>query len=102
MSREDILSRDLIPFSKLPSLLPSRPHLSTCHRWRLRGVRGIRLQTLLIGGRRFVDRDDLNRFVEQLSAGDSSTQNSESPTAHSRRRQKEIERADRECDQAGL
>lgn len=47
--------------------LPGRPHLSTLIRWYLVGVRGVKLQTVLCGGRRFVSRRALQVFVEQLS-----------------------------------
>jgi len=38
-------------------------HLSTIHRWRLRGVRGVKLQTWLIGGRRFTSEEALREFI---------------------------------------
>jgi hypothetical protein len=44
--------------------LPGRPHISTLHRWRMRGVRGIRLETCLIGGVRHTSREALQRFAD--------------------------------------
>ena len=52
-------------------------HVKTVQRWALHGVRGIRLRSTLIGGRRFIYRWDLANFL-----GDSirqSTRTSESP-----------------------
>ncbi len=44
-------------------------HISTLHRWRLHGVRGARLDTLLIGGRRMVLRSQLQAFLTALNNG---------------------------------
>lgn len=44
-------------------------HVATVSRWCLRGVRGKKLRTVLIGGRRFVLLEDLHDFV---CAGNSS------------------------------
>src|SRR3954451_16053781 len=41
--------------------------VSTLYRWRLQGVRGHKLPTILIGGRRAVLRADLDEFLARLS-----------------------------------
>ena len=62
------------PFSNLLSLaqaarsLPGRPSPSTLWRWRSRGIGGVRLETVMIGGRRYVSREALERFVGELTA----------------------------------
>ena len=38
-------------------------HISTVFRWSFRGVRGRRLKSFLVGGRRYVDADDLAQFL---------------------------------------
>ena len=38
-------------------------HSATVWRWALRGVRGRKLRTILVGGRRYVLREDLERFL---------------------------------------
>jgi hypothetical protein len=40
---------------------------ATFDRWMYRGVRGIRLESVMIGGRRAVSRAALKRFVEAVS-----------------------------------
>ena len=45
-------------------------HVSTVWRWRLRGVRGHRLKTVVVGGTRYVLEDDLNKFIVALNDGD--------------------------------
>lgn len=101
MSTDLIHSEDYVSLSLASTLLPGNPHISTLHRWRLRGVKGIKLPTVLVGGRRYVLKCELQRFIDRLSdLADSPS--SESSTTHTRRRQKAIERADRENDAAGL
>ncbi len=38
-------------------------HTGTVYRWIFRGVRGRRLGSFLVGGRRFISRSDLERFI---------------------------------------
>jgi hypothetical protein len=45
--------------------LPISP--ATCWRWALRGVRGRRLETFLIGGRRYTSREAVDRFLNHLN-----------------------------------
>lgn len=84
---------------------PGRPHLSTIHRWRLRGVRGVRLRTELVGGRRFTTRRWLREFRAACSAagdgaaGDNAATPTSEPTA---RRQHAIRAAEAELDAAGI
>ena len=40
-----------------------RVHVSTLHRWSTSGVRGRTLRTRLVGGRRYVDLDQLKIFL---------------------------------------
>ena len=47
-----------------------RLHTSTFHRYRLRGLRGIRLRTWLIGGRRMTTRAAVRRFLDDVSDAD--------------------------------
>ena len=59
---------DLIAIRDLPGLLPGRPSLPTIYRWISRGIDGIRLASVRVGGRRFVNKAALVAFVEALSA----------------------------------
>lgn len=52
------------------------PDISTLVRWALRGVRGRKLQTILVGGRRFTSAEAVARFV----AGPHSSQAPSLPT----------------------
>jgi hypothetical protein len=64
----DVTSESLISISEATLLIPGRPHLATLYRWFQRGVRGgIKLETALVGGRRFTSREAVQRFVDRLS-----------------------------------
>jgi hypothetical protein len=41
---------------------------STLWRWHVRGVRGVRLETLLVGGLRFTSNEAIKRFFERSTA----------------------------------
>ena len=61
------LSQSLITLRHAAKLLPGRPHVSTLHRWCSVGVRGVRLESCLVGGVRYVTRESLQQFVDVLS-----------------------------------
>ena len=42
-------------------------HTSTAFRWYLNGVRGVKLRTVSIGGKRFVLEEDLHAFLDDLN-----------------------------------
>jgi hypothetical protein len=54
-------------------LLPKRPNPATLWRWRTKGVRGVKLVTKLIGGRRYVTRAALQQFIEAVTAAASAS-----------------------------
>jgi hypothetical protein len=45
------------------------PHPATIARWARKGCRGVRLESLLIGGRRFSTVEAVSRFLSRLSEG---------------------------------
>ncbi len=57
----------LCRLTAVPSALPSRPHLATVWRWGLHGVRGVKLETLLIGGVRYTSDEAVARFISRLN-----------------------------------
>lgn len=75
-------------------------HVSTLHRWRLRGIKGIRLETCRIGGRRVTSREAVQRFNEQVTAvaDGASVPRTESSVA----REKRLQRVERELEAAGI
>ncbi len=61
-------------------------HISTIYRWVLHGVRGRRLKSFLVGGRRYVDADELAQFLSphQESRQDVVSRRSEHAQEHLR------------------
>lgn len=78
---------------------PGRPHIATVWRWINRGVRGVKLETVMIGGRRFTSREALERFFASTTAISSGEP---LPVRTPRQRRRDIERAERELAEAGI
>ena len=79
--------------------LPSRPNVATLWRWRTAGCRGVRLETVLIGGRRMTSREALARFFAAITAAaDGTLMRNETP----RQRQRGIERAEKRAAELGV
>ena len=68
----DIKAETLIPLSKVGEWYANHagyhPNRSTVHRWRTRGARGVRLETVLIGGKRFTSESKLQAFNAATTA----------------------------------
>jgi len=94
-----ILNKRYLTFSQAANTLASRPHVSTLHRWRTRGLRGVKLVAAKVGGRRVVEVAELERFIEAVTAaadGRSATGST------SKCRQREIEAAEETLRRAGI
>ena len=67
----DPIKEELIPFSKLSSWceknLGNRVSPSSLHRWRLNGIRGVKLETILIGGRRYSSPQKICEFFQRAT-----------------------------------
>jgi hypothetical protein len=65
----DIYNEELLTLSKIPADLERRTgkrlNLSTVYRWINRGIAGIQLETILVGGNRYTSVQALNRFFTQ-------------------------------------
>ena len=96
----DIQTETVVPVSKIPSHSPSRPHIATCRRWIQRGCRGVKLETVLIGGKRYTSLEALRRFIERTTAAADGTSSVTASTPAAQR--KAHEQACRELDDAGI
>lgn len=70
---DKILNENLLSFAGAARHLPPnaagcRVHISTLVRWRIRGVRGVRLEAIRIGGRWHTSREALARFAVAVTA----------------------------------
>lgn len=71
------------PFS-FPSISkghPIRPSVPTLWRWALKGLQGVRLETIKIGGRRYTSFEAIDRFAARLT----DLRSAEGPNASKRR-----------------
>jgi hypothetical protein len=93
----NIGSEHLRLLTKASADVPGSPHTSTVIRWALRGLRGVRLETILVGGRRYTSVEAIERFLERLN------EPSIAPVPSvSRSRQEDIARANRQLDADGI
>ena len=69
---QEIDKNRMVLLSKAAVLLPTRNekkvHPSTLHRWRSRGIRGVRLTCNRVGGCWFTTQNALDAFCAELSA----------------------------------
>jgi len=68
----DISAEHLVAIRDVPKLVPARGngkriHISAVYRWLLRGVRGIRLESVTIGGTTYTSTEAVQRFADQLT-----------------------------------
>jgi hypothetical protein len=92
-------NENLVSLSTAANSLPGRPHVSTLWRWTQRGIRGIRLETTLIGGRRYTSDEALDRFftaATAIAAGETA------PARTSRQRVRAVADAERELREDGI
>jgi hypothetical protein len=73
-------------------------HVATIHRWRLRGVRGVRLETYCLGGLRFTTAPALERFAAACTAAADGI--TAQPIRTTRQREAAIAAAERELSSA--
>ena len=64
----DPFQDELIPLSHIARSLPNKPSPACLWRWHRRGVKGIRLETVVVGGRRYTTRAAWDEFVRRTTA----------------------------------
>ncbi len=66
-SNPALVSESLVPVNKAGVLFPCPVGRTALERWMRSGVRGVRLESLLIGSRRFTSKEAIARFIEQTN-----------------------------------
>ena len=74
-------------------------NVSTVWRWIQRGIHGVRLESILVGGIRMSSREALARFFAATTAAANGKQ---TPVRTSRQRQRDIAAAEKELEAAGI
>ncbi len=96
----DIQNETLVQFTHAPKHIPGRPHIATVHRWRLRGARGVKLESILVGGKRFTSTEAIERFIEATTAAADGEPVPRTET--SKAREQRLARVERELQAAGI
>jgi hypothetical protein len=91
----DLRAEELLSFGDATKALPGRPHISSIYRWASRGVRGAKLESVLVGGRRYTSVEAVERFCARATAAAS---REPPPLRTPRERQRAIEEAEREFE----
>ena len=97
----NISTEDVFPLTEAPKRLPPRRGkrcaISTPYRWAQHGLRGVRLETIQVGGTKCTSLQALQRFCDRLSSADS-------PQTYRTvaRRRRAAEAAERELEGEGV
>jgi len=64
----DLGTETVLSLNQAAKAAPGRPHLATIWRWAQRGVKGVKLETIVVGGRRFTSSEAIERFIARTTA----------------------------------
>lgn len=92
----DITSEKLLTLPEAAALLPGRPSVATLWRWRTKGARGRRLESVVLGGKVFTSAEAIQRFARHEGGADTPT--IRTPPA----REAAIRKAEAELKTAGI
>ena len=98
----DIKNESVLSLTNAAKRLPKRrrgkrPHVSTLYRWAQRGIKGVKLETIRIGGTLCTSMEALQRFFERC------TNPTQVPsTRTSRQRERDVKRAEKRLNAAGI
>ncbi|MFM9963356.1 MAG: DUF1580 domain-containing protein [Planctomycetaceae bacterium] len=93
----DPQTEDLIAFQQAGKRIPGNPALCTLHRWRLSGVRGTKLETLLVCGIRYTSVEAISRFIREQNRDQQPA-----PAITSKQRRVQAETANKLLEAAGI
>ena len=92
----DVTTEQLLTLPQAAATLPGNPSVATMWRWRVKGARGRRLESVVLGGKVYTSREALQRFAHQQGGNDA-------PSIRSpRRRERDIAAAEKELTDAGI
>jgi len=94
----DHQNEQVISIADAAQRLPGRPSVRTVWRWLDRGCRKTQLESILIGGRRYTSVEAVDRFLTAINEPDVKR----ASPATTAKRQRAIDQAERELQEAGL
>ena len=94
----DVFEEEVLTLAEAAKVLPRRRrgrkvHTATLYRWASSGIRGVKLETVQVGGTRCTSKEALQRFFDELHC---------QPTSPGRRREKSIKAAELLLRTAGI
>ena len=97
----NIASEKLITLSEATKYVPrrrkgKRTHCATVYRWAARGLRGVRLETIRVGGSLCTSEEKLQLFFNRLTEADGDNRDETKPLAS------DPKRVERQLDQARI
>src|SRR4051794_11026802 len=102
----DVAVEDIFPLSDAPDTryIPRKRgrkvHLATLYRWASRGIRGVKLEVIRVGGATCTSGEALQRFFNRLTEAEADPDRQAPRTSAARTRA--VEQADRELDRLGV
>ncbi len=63
-----LLTEDLLGMNEVPPVLQKRVNVSTVWRWANRGIKGVKLETIKLGGKTLTSQQALTRFIEKTTS----------------------------------
>lgn len=66
-TNSDLAQEKLVPINQAGGKFPYRVGRTALERWMRDGVRGVRLESILIGSRRFTSEEAIARFIERTN-----------------------------------
>lgn len=71
----DMKTETLRSLTEAAKLIPGKPRcLATMHRWRLRGIKGRKLECVVVGNIHYTSDEALKRFFAALNGSDETTE----------------------------
>jgi len=95
----DITNENVFPVREAPRHIPGRPSQASVWRWVLHGVGGIKLDSILMGGRRLTSSEAIQRFADARTAA---VNGEAAPTRTPRQRHRAIHAADAALARDGI
>jgi len=100
----DVANEQVIPLAAGAREVPNRDsgrgvNVSTIWRWALKGSRGVKLETVFVGGIRMTSREALQRFYQRVTAA---ADGEPAPVYTDKQRERAIQQAKATLEAAGI
>ncbi len=70
----ELLTQSLVLLARASECVPTNPSANTLAGWAREGVRGVKLRTWMVGGRRFTSTEAVAEFLAELNGAASDPQ----------------------------